>query len=937
MMAMKDASHDDLFWRFGLLGTGVLAWMAATDMWERGDVGAMSLSVAMLLVTCLMGFVLMLFACGRSVPRVARYVLPVALALIVASYVQIHLAEIRLRGGDLVTDSLIFQEYASHLVLEGVNPYRFDMFEAYRAHQTPINFSTPLVDGSLSGHLPYPALSFLLLVPFLALGLDVTVVYPVFLMAGLVALYFGVKERYRPVILLPFLTETAFLGYALIGVSDPVWAFVLVCMVLAWDRPVGRGLLFGLAISFKQHPWLLLPFLLVRIVWETEGGRAERIRAAGLFAALSAGVFLVTNLPFLLWDPGAWFQGVFEPFLAPMQVFGQGGASVLTTVGWLTIPTSAHVVAVWGLLGVGLLAYARHYPRVPHLLWLVPAIALWFGHRSLTSYWYFFALPFAMDVFGRRPGRVARDGAAQRALWPELALAGALLVGFSASAYWAAVRPPDLEISFAGPHEVSNGRIVSTTVRVRNGTEKAIEPRFQAQSNQKQPLFWVVESGPEILEPGESGVYQISGQMSASNIEVRRGGRISVHPADAHEPRAVARIEGDVTGAWPGVVPNGRWVLWTHDEDKPHFWGLKGSSPDAGRVSYVAEGSRSAVAFEVDRAAGEEFAEVVLSTFMFVPEHPFRIDVRPPEDANRFPDPDIRFGLRLRPGANRVWVLFGGEKAKGRFNQHERYKVIPAPVGQWSTHKIDVRAVLAEFGLRPNSRRMRMPGFPHLDFPMSAMSFDLVLGARRTNEPVVGYFGEIAPDALAPDPRAVYRRAARRSHERSHELILWKADYAAEMGNEDTARELYLEALALRPGMGSAHYQLGQLGLKGATVAEDVEHFVTAAELGHKPGMAYKGAGWASLRLDDLEAAERYFRVALPLLSDAADGADAWSGIAVSLDLRHLCEQAIDAADQARDLRADVRIELHGCGDEAKTADQAPGLDLNTVPAPSNP
>jgi hypothetical protein len=583
-------------------------------------------------------------------------------------------------------------------------------------------------------------------------------------------------------------------------------------------------------------------------------------------------------------------------------------------------------------MGVGLLAYARHYPRVPHLLWLVPAVALWFGYRSLTSYWYFLALPFAMDAFGRRRAAIARAGA-PRAFWPELALAGALVMGFAASAYWAWVHPPGLEISIAGPHEVTSGRIVGTTVQVRNGTKRAIEPRFQAQSGQKQPLFWIVESGPEALGPGEAGVYRITAKVVASQVEVRRGGRISVHPADAFEPRAVARIEGDVTGVWPGVVPNGRWVLWTRDEDKPHFWKLKTSPDDAGRVRYASEPSRPALALELEPVAGEESAEVSITTFMLLPEHPFRIEVRPPLVANRFPDPDTLFGLRFRLGANKVWVLFGEEEARGRFDENEQYKVIPAPAEQWSVHEIDVRAVLAEFGLNAFSRRMKLPGFAHLDFPMSAMSLDLVLKTRRAEAPVVGHFGEIVPEALAPDPREVYRRAARRPHE----LVLWKADHAVEMRNEGVARQLYMETLERRPRSGSTHYRLGQMGLKRATKAEHVEHFVTAAEMGHRPGMAYKGAGWASLRLDNPEGAEGYFRTALPLLSEDIDVADAWKGIAVSLGRSGRCELALDAADRARAEWAEMRVDLPECGDEAKTADQTPGADLNTVPAPSNP
>ncbi|MBW2257832.1 MAG: hypothetical protein JRI25_24965, partial [Deltaproteobacteria bacterium] len=731
-----------MYLRFGLLGTGVLCWMGSRELWNLADVGALPLSVALMLVTGLVGLLLLLCTCGTRIPRIARYLLPIALVLIVADYAQIHEANARLQGGDVTTDVLIFEEYAAHLLLEGVNPYGADLLEAYRAHRTPAHLSTPLIDGTLPGRQPYPALSFLLLVPAQVLGFDADLVYPAFLIGTFLVLYAGVSRRYRPVILLPFLAETIYLGYAFGGVSDTVWCFLLVCMVAAWDRPIGRALLFGLAVSFKQQAWFLAPFLLVRVAWETGGGSDGRGRAMGQFTALVAGVFLAINLPFLVWDPAAWFAGVFEPLRAPMQVFGQG-PSVLTAVGWFAIPKGTHTLVSYGLMGVGLLACIRHYPRAPYLLWLVPGIALWFGYRSLNSYWYFLALPFAMDVFNRRPPALVPSVGRHRSLLPELVLASALVVGFTVSAVRAAVGAPGLEITVLGPHEAVGLHISGTWVRVRNATERAIEPRFQVQSHNLQPWFWTIESGPEILEPGQSAVYRIGTKRPRAYLEIPRGGRISVHSADAHQPRVAARIEGDQSVAWPAVAPNGGWKLWTRNKRKPHFWGVVRENSETSRIRYSGDASRGSLTFELDPVAGGDYETLFLDTYMLVPEFPFRIRVKPPRGANRLPDPDIVFGLQLRHGGKRVWVLFGEEEATGRFERNHHYKVIPAPAEEWSTHEIDVRSLLSELGVRVNARRMEMPGFPQLDFPMSPMSFDLMLQARLTEEAVVGHFGEI--------------------------------------------------------------------------------------------------------------------------------------------------------------------------------------------------
>jgi len=889
--------------------------MASTRLWNLADVGALPLSMVLMLVTWLVGLGLFLCACGERVPRVTRYLLPFALVLLVAHSIQVHDAMSRLRGGDVTTDVLIFEEYAAHLVLEGRNPYQADLLEAYRAHQTPFTFSTPSIDGSLSGRQPYPALSFLLLVPLLVLRLDASIAYPLFQIGALVVLYVWAKPRYRPVILLPFLAETSFMGDALGGVSDAVWAFLLVCMLVVWERPTGRGVLYGLAIAFKQHTWYLAPFLLARIAWETEGSRDERVRAVARFVAISGGVFLLINLPFIVWDPASWVLGVLAPVLAPMHVFGQG-ASVLTTVGWLTIPKTPHTIVTYGLLAVGVVAYARHAPRAPYLMWLLPGIALWFGYRSLTSYWYYLALPFALDLFGTRSSPLLDATIRRRSVLPELAVAGGLVVVFVLSAIWGAVGPQGMEIRIAGPHQVWQRQIVGTTVWVRNNTERPVEPRFQVHENNLQPFFWRIESGPEILTPGKSAVYRIGTDWPPAFVDVRRGGRVIVHPADAYEPRVATRIEGDLSIEQPSVAPNPRWRLWSRGENKPQYWDLQRTS-DRGWVRYAGDGTRGAVALELPPTPGESFQQILLHTTMLVPEVPFRIDVRPPDGANVLPDPDIVYGLQLRHGPDTVWLLFGGEPAVGQFDAHHYYKVVAAPYGAWSTHEVDVRALFEEFGLHFSVERAELPEFPRLDFPMSPLEFDLMLQTRRTTERVAAEFGEMDWGEGLSDPRPRYREAA----EHPEHLLVWEADYEAEMGNEDKARALYLSALALQPQLGLAHYALAELGLGGA---EDVSHYVEAAESGYRPGLSFRGAGWASLRLHDPAGAERYFQQSLQLLTADGDIADATKGLALSYAARGLCEQARGAAEQARERDPGLSLELPGCEGRGVPATDGP-------------
>src|SRR5690606_34378533 len=107
-------------------------------------------------------------------------------------------------------------------------------------------------------------------------------------------------------------------------------------------RRFERGLWYGLACAIKQNVWLLAPFLLIR-AWRS-GGRREAAR----FALVSAGVFLLINLPFILMDPRQWLTGVLAVFVEP-QIYLSLGLSRLTELGILLLPKSIYLALVAGV------------------------------------------------------------------------------------------------------------------------------------------------------------------------------------------------------------------------------------------------------------------------------------------------------------------------------------------------------------------------------------------------------------------------------------------------------------------------------------------------------------------------------------------------------------------------------------------------------------
>ncbi len=92
-------------------------------------------------------------------------------------------------------------------------------------------------------------------------------------------------------------------------------------VILAWmlrDSRWASAIFLGLAIATKQTSWFLFPFY-VLMVFRNFGLKetSYRLLIAGTLA-------LAFNLPFIIWNPGAWLAGVLTPVADPMFPMGVG-------------------------------------------------------------------------------------------------------------------------------------------------------------------------------------------------------------------------------------------------------------------------------------------------------------------------------------------------------------------------------------------------------------------------------------------------------------------------------------------------------------------------------------------------------------------------------------------------------------------------------------
>jgi len=555
----------------------------------------------------------------------------------------------------------------------------------------------------------------------------------------------------RGIVLVLFLYDETFLAFVYGGVTDSPWMLGLVGALITWKRRTLPFVLVGLACSYKQHPWFVVPFLVV-LLWREEG----RARALRLIATV-AGVFAIVNVPFLVHAPSAWARGVFEPLVAPMITLSDG-LSALSMTGRAVLPRSAFSAVFWIGYAFALWAYACHTWAVRRWCWVLPGVALWLSHRALTSYWYFYALPGVaalVDASWADDGTRGPESPTQVARTLRIgALLASLLVGLVA---YAALRAPPFEVEVLGPMRSWDRRIVGLRVRVVNRMRRSARPRFTVQSTAVQPLPWLADSGRDVLEPGEFEEYVLRAGHVYDEVDSITGGRLAVSDDGDPGVRAFVDLPADPAASHVDAVPNGRFLLVDVRTALPYAWTLERSDPATRFVPSGALVGDERAVLEIGPApAGGAPRTARLSTTFALPEAELVLNVRVPEGANRAPYGEL-YGLRLQTsGGAHGFVLFG-ETAAGALESGERFVMLPAKRGAWTRVTLSLREQLTALGLPVVRQRFTYERHRDLDLPSTPVTLSLYLGLPAGASGQAS-FGAIGVEGLAAQGDALVRR-----------------------------------------------------------------------------------------------------------------------------------------------------------------------------------
>ncbi|MGC8558409.1 MAG: hypothetical protein ACP5NC_05385, partial [Nitrososphaeria archaeon] len=282
----------------------------------------------------------------------------------------------------LSTDELALDSYAAHLVLSGINPYLpASMSRAFQYYHLSLFYETPLTTGGYVSWLSYPALSFLAVIPAVALGIQSRTV----LIAVTVALLIAIYLKYRGfgwlslVPILIALVDVNLIYYPVGSVPDVMWAFLLGLSLATIKRTKLSGSLYGLSLADKQIPLIVAPYLLYMLIRE-KGARGTLVYAS---AALVS--FLAVNAPFIYLSPGEWLSSMLAPETNNLIGIGQG-PGMISFLGYYQL-SGRYFTLMEAFTAIMLLVlYVKEYPRYRMSFIAFPILIFFFNYRFLFNY-----------------------------------------------------------------------------------------------------------------------------------------------------------------------------------------------------------------------------------------------------------------------------------------------------------------------------------------------------------------------------------------------------------------------------------------------------------------------------------------------------------------------------------------------------------------------
>lgn len=472
------------------------------------------------------------------------------------------------------TDEAAFEQQAAQLVLHGHNPYGANLLSSLSAFAVPSRYATYTMSGGMVSTVGYPAVPLLVTAAFVKLtggGQAVPIADLVVLMVATVVLFKALPSGWRALAVVICVGFPILSSFALAGMNTIIMMAALLVAAIGWThtgesgamdrRDRIRAVALGLALASNQLSWFIAPFLLTGI-YLVRRGNLEPLKAAAVTArylAIAVATFVVINLPFIVWDPGAWFHGVLAPITQHAIPYGQGvvGLTLFLHLGGGAVDAYSYAA---GFVYIALLIlYAAHFRRFGRCCFIFPPVALFVSGRSLAGYWVMLIAVIIVAVV-TADDKAIREAAQLRLprVWlgrrlPSRVAVPALFLPAAICLVVALGTPQPLTMRVLDAQSSTPLRSVwRLRVAVHNGTDAVLHPHFATNAAGQATAFWNIKGGPPALEPHASATYVLAAPDEGS---MQPNGTPFLVDAVTDGPRTISSTAtftqlGPVPGNW---------------------------------------------------------------------------------------------------------------------------------------------------------------------------------------------------------------------------------------------------------------------------------------------------------------------------------------------------------------------------------------------------
>ena len=377
------------------------------------------------------------------------------------------------------SDEFTIDWYSSIQFLSGLDPYINSVTAGvFKALPIPVTAMTPNMAGGYVTNLSYPSLSFLLLVPARLLRISPFI--------GLIPLYIiplafikrNVNILSGTAISAAFIIQPLLLTQYSLGFSDIFWMTLTALSLICLQKSYLSGALMGSALSLKQVPLLLYPFMLILIA------RRYGMRESIKFIFSSVVAFTVFNGYFILKSPYAYVHDMLAPEI--QNLIGIGfGPSQYSFLGFIDVTRDFYTFMVIFLLIFFIVIYIIYTDRIQYGFLAFPILIFIFNYRSLAEYlmyWPMMAvllIPFLASRELKVRESQTKTIRFSRNKLRKIAVFAVVLIAVPVAASIHFERAPSLRVNSIVPQYYSNGTLSYMEANVTYlGQQNSVNPLY---------------------------------------------------------------------------------------------------------------------------------------------------------------------------------------------------------------------------------------------------------------------------------------------------------------------------------------------------------------------------------------------------------------------------------------------------------------------------